>query len=376
MRKNTGRNTLTARNAAFPQKPRSFALDKARKSIADTQTALIVEGQIDAIRCHSAGLKNVVASQGTALTSQHAKLLSRYADEVVLILDADDAGENAALKSIEAFLTEELSVRVCTLPEGEDPDSLIKKDGAEILQNLVKNAPDAIDFQINVLGKREDLTNNAALMRVVKEVQHTLSLIKSSVLRDKLTEKAADRLGISAEALKRDVRAEFINRPKQEESPKIVAPIRKRSEHPIDEKELCKIVAMFHDEVLSLVADYISPMHFTDIDCRKIYEVLLHRRVDSLMNELHAVSENCLRLAAEIQATPDKNVGEFFKKEEEAYQLMLSIIRKNATIERNNLKQQYGDEMPESVQRRRLELTQIINAKTWQAAVKFLEPLH
>ncbi len=337
-----------------------------------------MEGQIDAIRCHEAGIKNVVASQGTALTSQHAKLLSRYTDEIILILDADAAGENAALKSIEAFLMEDLSVRVCSLPEGEDPDSLIKKEGADHFKELVKNAPDAIDFQINVLSSREDLSNNAALMRVVKEVQQTLSLIRSSVLRDKLTEKAAERLGISAEALKKDVRTEFINRPKTEENrpATIGAPIRKIDDHPTDEKELCKIVAMFHDEVLSLVADYISPMHFTNIDCRKIYEVLLHHRVDALMNELHSVSTECLRLAAEIQATPDKNVGDYFKKEEEAHQLMLSIIRKNATLERDSLKKKYGDEMPESVQRRRLELTQIINAKTWQAAVKYLEPLH
>lgn len=355
-----------------------FALDKARKAIADSHTALIVEGQIDAIRCHEAGIKNVVASQGTALTPEHARLLSRYADEVVFILDADEAGENAALKSIEAFLSEELNVRVCSLPEGEDPDSLIKNSGAAPFEQLVAGAPDAIDFQINVLSSREDITNNAGLMRVVKEIQQTLSLIKSSVLRDKMTERAAERLGISAAALSKDVRTEARNRPKPQVSrpEPAAAPVPRRKNHPTDEKELCKLVATYHDDMLHLVADYITPAHFTNEDCRKIYEVLLRHEVSALMTELHSVSEECLRLAAEIQATPDKNISEYVKKEEEARQLMLSLIRKRASKERDNLKHQYGDDMPAEVQARRLELTQIINAKTWDAASRYLEPLH
>jgi len=122
-----------------------FAFDKARKAIVDAHQAIVVEGQIDAIRCHQAGLTNVVASQGTALTESHARLIKRYADEVVLVLDADAAGVKAALSSSEIFIAAELSVRVVTLPEKEDPDSLIKKSGADALTTLVKEAPPALD---------------------------------------------------------------------------------------------------------------------------------------------------------------------------------------------------------------------------------------
>jgi DNA primase len=356
-----------------------FALDKARKAIADSHTALVVEGQIDAIRCHEAGITNTVASQGTALTIDHARVIRRYADEVVLILDADSAGENAALKSIEAFLSVELNVRVCSLPKGEDPDSLIKKYGVEPFNELVANAPDAIDFQIAVLSGREDISNNAGLMRVVKAVQQTLSQIRSSVLREKMTEHAADSLNISADALRQDVRAEVLSRPEQKKVEPPTAPPRKRVQLPTAETELCKLLASYHEDLLHIVADYITPEHFTSKDCRKIYTILLKHDVSELMNELHSVSDECLRLAAEIQSTPEKNISEIFGKEEEVHGFMLKLICDRAELERDHLKQkrQQG-QADEQTHRRIVEITQLLSAakRGWESASRYLEPLH
>ena len=97
-----------------------FAFNQARKAIVERRHAIIVEGQIDAIRCHQVGLTHVAASQGTALTEQHARLIKRYTDEVILVFDADTAGVKAALATASLFTTEELSVRVATLPEKTD----------------------------------------------------------------------------------------------------------------------------------------------------------------------------------------------------------------------------------------------------------------
>ena len=143
-----------------------FAFDKARKPIVESHQAIVVEGQIDAIRCHQAGLNNVVASQGTALTENHARLIKRYADEVVLVLDADAAGLKAALASSEIFIATELSVRVVTLPEKEDPDSLIKNSGKDVLIKLIEEAPDALDFLIDSLQSSENIKTEAGRMRV------------------------------------------------------------------------------------------------------------------------------------------------------------------------------------------------------------------
>ncbi|WP_372846371.1 DNA primase [Pontiella sp.] len=183
-----------------------FAFDKARKAIVDERRAIVVEGQIDAIRCHQAGLHNVVASQGTALTENHARLIKRYADEVILVLDADAAGLKAALSSSEIFIAHELSVRVVTLPEKEDPDSLIKKEGAKALTDLVETAPGALDFLVDLMGKQEDMNTEAGRMRVVQSVLNLIRQCPSAARRDPMINRAADLLNISPLALSQDLR--------------------------------------------------------------------------------------------------------------------------------------------------------------------------
>ena len=183
-----------------------YAFDKARKAIVDSRQAIVVEGQIDAIRCHQAGLANVVASQGTALTENHARLIKRYADEVVLVLDADAAGIKAAMASSEIFIAHELSVRVVTLPEKEDPDSLIRKSGAEALATLVKAAPGALDFLVEASRKQEDMATEAGRMRVVQAAMHLISQCPSAARRDPMIHRAADLLHISPLALSQDLR--------------------------------------------------------------------------------------------------------------------------------------------------------------------------
>lgn len=181
-----------------------FAMDKARRKIAETRSAYIVEGQLDAIRCHEVGLNQVVASQGTALTPNHARLLKRYCDDITLILDSDSAGQNAALKAINTFLAAELDVGIVTLPDGEDPDSIIRDQGGEALENLIKERQNALAFQISILRKRDDLQTTAGLMRTVREVATTLGQTPNAVQRERMTKQAAKALDISVASLDRE----------------------------------------------------------------------------------------------------------------------------------------------------------------------------
>ena len=93
----------------------------------------------------------MVASQGTALTEQHARLIKRYADEVVLVFDADNAGVKAALSTSELFISNELIVRVAILPQKEDPDTLIRKSGTKALKELLDTAPSALHYLIKIM---------------------------------------------------------------------------------------------------------------------------------------------------------------------------------------------------------------------------------
>jgi DNA primase len=108
-----------------------YGLDKARRPIIAAESALICEGQLDTIACHMAGIENVVAPQGTALTAEHARVLKRYANEVILCFDSDTAGQAAAVRSLDGLLESELAIRVMTVPAPHDPDSFIREQGAE-----------------------------------------------------------------------------------------------------------------------------------------------------------------------------------------------------------------------------------------------------
>lgn len=123
-----------------------YGLYVARKAFKDKGFALVCEGQLDVIACFRAGLVNAVCSQGTAFTEEHARLLRRFTDRVCFCFDADKAGIKATLRSIEIAIKENLTCQIAELPEGEDPDSLLKSKGAEALRYLIEQAKSAMDF--------------------------------------------------------------------------------------------------------------------------------------------------------------------------------------------------------------------------------------
>src|SRR6266480_17042 len=117
-----------------------FGLDKSKRAILDAGFAIICEGQLDLISCFMGGVQNVVAPQGTAFTAEHARLLKRYVDEVVLCFDSDTAGQAAAVRVLDSLLASGLAVRVATLPAPHDPDSFIKESGGPAFQQLLAKA--------------------------------------------------------------------------------------------------------------------------------------------------------------------------------------------------------------------------------------------
>ena len=127
-----------------------YGLHLAKKPIIDSRTAVIVEGYTDVIACHQHGLRNVVATLGTSLTREHVTELRRYAEKVVVIFDADTAGQKAADRAVEVFLTGDLDVEVANLPGGLDPaDLLAKDDGVAQWQAAMDSAQDALAYQLD-----------------------------------------------------------------------------------------------------------------------------------------------------------------------------------------------------------------------------------
>ncbi|MFO1461778.1 MAG: DNA primase [Verrucomicrobiota bacterium] len=182
-----------------------FALDKAKRAILDAGHAVICEGQLDTIACHSAGIRNVVAPQGTALTPEHARILKRYVDEVVLCFDGDKAGRNASIRSFDGLLGSGLAVRVATIPPPDDPDSFIRQHGAESFRGILGASQGYFDFLLKHLMLENDATTDRGRTAVVRGLAEAVNKTGNAVLVDTYAQKAAQRLGVNVDA----VRSEF-----------------------------------------------------------------------------------------------------------------------------------------------------------------------
>src|SRR6202007_669220 len=126
----------------------------------DADSAIVCEGQLDLIACYMAGVQNIVAPQGTALTAEHARILKRYVEEVVLCFDSDNAGQNAAVRSLDSLLASGLAIRVAVVPAPHDPDSFIKESGGAAFSALIEKAEGFFDYYLNRLCENNDVTSD------------------------------------------------------------------------------------------------------------------------------------------------------------------------------------------------------------------------
>jgi DNA primase len=177
-----------------------FGLDRAKRALQERRSALLCEGQLDCIRCQSAGLAWAVAPQGTALTEDQARILRRYAEEVVLCFDADQAGQEATWRNARTLIVAGLAVKAASLPAGEDPDSLIRKQGAAAMEKLLAAAVDIFEHRALALRGRLDMRNPKNHQRVVEHMAPLLSLVESEPERLRAASNVCDILGIAPEA--------------------------------------------------------------------------------------------------------------------------------------------------------------------------------
>jgi len=179
-----------------------YALDKAKKSILEHGFAIVCEGQLDSIRCHSRGVSNVVAPQGTALTAAHARILRRYTDDIILCFDGDNAGKRAAARAFDDLLEAGVPFRVASIPPPDDPDSFIKRFGWKAFLEITEKAAEFHDFFLDYLCTQHNSETIAGKQVIVEEMAKNAYKTGSSILFDVVTQKTAQRLGVTADAVR------------------------------------------------------------------------------------------------------------------------------------------------------------------------------
>jgi DNA primase len=182
-----------------------FALDKAKKAILKEKTVILCEGQIDAISCHEQGVENAIAPLGTAFTSQHARILKRYAQTAVLCFDADLAGMKASERAFRELAPEGLSVKVVQLPAGDDPDTFLKAHGVEGFRKEVAEARDFFDFKIEAGRKIGRLESAEGRTEMTRECTELLAVMGDHAARDQQINVVASMLGVGSSTLRQNI---------------------------------------------------------------------------------------------------------------------------------------------------------------------------
>jgi len=183
-----------------------YGLHLAKRHCREHDTVYIVEGYFDLLVLHQHGIKNAVATLGTALTPQHVRLLKGYAARVILVYDSDDAGIKAALRSIETFMKEEVDARIIVLPEGYDPDSFILEFGYESFMEAVSKAKGIMSFLTESAVKKHGLSIEGKI-RIVQDLKGPFSAVSDNVARSLYIKELAEHIGVDEAAVREKIQA-------------------------------------------------------------------------------------------------------------------------------------------------------------------------
>ena len=361
-----------------------YAIHRARRAIVDKHEAIVCEGQIDVLRCHLAGFDTAVAAQGTAFTDDHARILKRYADGVVLAFDGDAAGRKAALRAAEVFLRAGMAVRVACLPEGADPDSLIRgPNGADTFRALLEKAKSAVDFQVDVLSGEIKPDTDAGLMRISSAVLATIAQAAGAVQRARMLQTASARLGIPEQALRSELsRAEKRVRPDGGE-----AALQPGNELPA--REMALVEHLLTAPQLAALAGAYLPLDLLKNDaCRGIVKICLEAvKTGKDVMGLLAVQDDDQRtlaaLAARALDAPAKIKSDFSTHEESVKSLILAIRgdalrRQRKEIETRLRSMQVSGAAP-GAERKQLEIEycqlgyDLVKMRQWDTALPIMK---
>ncbi len=193
----------TAETPVFSKSRVLYGLYEGLPETRKARKAHLMEGYMDVIASHQHGLKTACAPLGTALTPEHALLIKRYADSIAIVFDADNAGQNAAVRGAEVALESGLATRVASVPEGKDPDEFLHAKGLEAFKAVLDGAQDLVAFKTELLVKRAGELTPEAKSAIAKDVLATIVRCPDEVLKDEWVRRLAARLGLNEDSLRR-----------------------------------------------------------------------------------------------------------------------------------------------------------------------------
>ncbi len=308
----TGENTPKYLNSKeskiYSKRKILYGLYHAKEEIRKTDKVILVEGYMDLISLYQAGIKNVVASSGTALTDEQVQLLSRFSKNIIVLFDADSAGQTAAARSIEILLKRDFEIRIMTLPEGEDPDSFIKNYGVDEFTDELNRSVNFLEFQVKRFQQEGMLDSPDKLTEAIRQLVKSIALISDELkrslhiqniarkfnLREKMIERELDKYLKNLDTLERRSKIKTSGKTSgatKSNSAKLASPNLKF------ERDVIRLLFQGEEKILDLIFDNIPLDELKAKEYREIAESVFenYRKgatkpsvlIDGLPSELH-----------------------------------------------------------------------------------------
>ncbi len=255
-----------------------YNLHLAKHGMRKAERAILVEGQFDVLRLALAGFEEVVAPLGTGLTDDQAALLQRHTPHVILLYDSDDPGLRATFRAGDVLLRHKLRVSVATLPEGEDPDTLVQNKGAGALEHVLKDSVDILERKIQILNRRGFFGSLPGRRRALDALLPTIRATNDAVARDLYVTTVAQTAGIRKETLEEEVAGKLARQPQIPSGPQTSSS--PTSPNPI-EKAILKVMLSGENWKARVLAE-IDRENFTSEVYRSVFDALAENSPDRL----------------------------------------------------------------------------------------------
>ena len=319
----------TPETEIFNKRNLLFGLDKSNRIIGSTGTAIVVEGYMDAISLFSAGIKNVVATLGTAFTPEHAKLILKYARKIIFCYDSDEAGQRATLRALPIVQAAGANVFVVKVPEGKDPDEFIRKNGKAAFDELVKNAETLIDYRMNYVLARADISTARGKVSALREILPVIVGVRNVALRNEYLKKIASNLVLD-ERIARDTWKNFsVSSDTQKQSPVKKVKALSPDELLIKEAQESILRMAWHDEETLDYLKYMLPREiFTETQREILNRLEEYREQGKKLNQISAAAEFSEEVNAELSRILMNGSDDPRDKERELFNDSVDTLRR------------------------------------------------
>ncbi len=254
-----------------------FGVYQAKNAIIEKDSAILVEGYADLIALHQSGIRNVVASSGTALTAEQIQFIARYTQNVYLVYDADTAGQDASLRGADMLLEQGINVYIVELPTGDDPDTFVLANGSEEFTKLIRNAMNIVDFKASLLTRRSGASSDPAA--IIRSIVDSLVKVDDAIRVNLYIKDLADKFGLREDSIYTELKKKRSSQPRRTAESKPVstrAPLRL----PVADRDLISLLVNVDETLFDVIANRVGLLEIQNPASREMIEKIVSARRD------------------------------------------------------------------------------------------------